>query len=107
MNNYYSWWNNHYIPESFNTDISHKLFDYKIICVISLRENINSKVDIVFKNLFERFVLKISGIQKYIFNGFTKICIGSLSYRFFLFLLSLSIVIFSQFYFFKRLVQKQ
>ena len=41
--------------------------NYKITFVNSQRENTNSKGDVVLKNRFETFVLKISGIQKYIF----------------------------------------
>ena len=52
------------ISESFNTGILHQLFYYKITFVNSQREKTNSKGDIVPKNLFETFVLKISGIQK-------------------------------------------
>ena len=37
-----------YIPESFNTNISHQLFDYKITFVNSQHKNINSKGDFVF-----------------------------------------------------------
>ena len=36
-----------YIPEIFNTNISHHLFDYKITLVNEQRENTNSKVDFV------------------------------------------------------------
>ena len=48
--------------ESFNTNISHQLFD-KITFVNSQRENTNSKGDFVLKNRDETFVLKISCIQ--------------------------------------------
>ena len=53
-----------YIQESFNTNISHQLFDYKIIFVNSQLENANSNGDFVLKNKFETFALKISVIQK-------------------------------------------
>ena len=52
------------ILESFNTNISHQLFYYKINFVISQDENTNSKGDFVLKNRFETFVLNITGIQK-------------------------------------------
>jgi hypothetical protein len=52
------------IPESFDTNISHQLFNYKITSVHSQRENTNSKGEFVLKNRFITFVLKISGIQK-------------------------------------------
>ena len=51
---------------SFNTSISHQLFDNKITLVNSQRENTNSKGDFVLKNWFDTFALKIFGIQKYI-----------------------------------------
>ena len=54
------------IPESFNTKISHQLFDFKITFVNSHSENKNSKGDFVLKNWFETSVFKISGIQRYI-----------------------------------------
>ena len=38
------------IQESFNTNISHQFFDYKITFVDSKCENTNSKDDIVLKN---------------------------------------------------------
>ena len=38
------------IPESFNTNISHQLFDYKITLLNSQHENMNSKGDFVLKN---------------------------------------------------------
>ena len=50
-------------PESFNINISHQLFDYKITSVNSQRENPNSKGGYVLKKPFETFILKISGIQ--------------------------------------------
>ena len=40
------------IPERFNTNISHKLFDYKITFVNSQQENTNSNGDYVLKNWF-------------------------------------------------------
>ena len=46
------------IPESFDMNISHQLFDYKI-----QHENINSKGDFVFKNRFE-MSKKISDTQR-------------------------------------------
>ena len=52
------------IPESFNTNISHQLFDYKIAFVSSQLENTNSKGDFVLKNRFETSVLKVSDIQE-------------------------------------------
>ena len=48
--------------ESFNTNISHQLFDYKI--TNSEHENTNSKGDFVHITVFETFVLKISSTQK-------------------------------------------
>jgi hypothetical protein len=42
------------IPESFNTKISHQLFDYKITSVNSQHENINLKSDFVLKTNFKR-----------------------------------------------------
>ena len=45
-------------------DISHQLFDYKIIFVNSEHMKTNLKGDFVFENWFETFVLKKSGIQK-------------------------------------------
>ena len=54
------------LPESFNTNISRQLFDYKITFVNSQRENTNSKGDFVLKNLDKTFALKISCIQKLI-----------------------------------------
>ena len=36
-------------PGSFNTNISHKIFDYKITFVNSQLENTNSKGDFIFK----------------------------------------------------------
>ena len=49
-----------FIPESFNTIVSHQLFDYKN----SQHENTNSKDDFVLNNLFETLVLKITRIKK-------------------------------------------
>ena len=44
------------IPESFNTNIAHQLFDYTIIFVNSQCENTNLKGDSVLKNRFEMSV---------------------------------------------------
>ena len=44
------------ISESFNTNISHQIFDYKITIVNSHLENTNSKGNFVLKNWFETFV---------------------------------------------------
>ena len=52
------------IPEGFNTNIIHWLFEYTITFVNSQCENANSKGDIVLKKRFQTFVLKISGKQK-------------------------------------------
>ena len=52
------------IQESFNTNISLQLFEYKITFVNSYLENTNSKGDFVLKNWFESFFLKMSDIQK-------------------------------------------
>ena len=52
------------IPESFDKNISHQLFDYKITFVISQRKNTNSNDEFVLKNRVEKSILKISGIQK-------------------------------------------
>ena len=41
--------NNLCIQESFNTNISHKLFSYKITFLNSHQENTNSKCDLVIK----------------------------------------------------------
>ena len=38
------------IPESFNTNISHQLFDYKITFKNLQHEHTNSKSDFVLKN---------------------------------------------------------
>ena len=46
------------IPESFNTNISHQLFVYKITYVNSQHKNTNSKGDFVLKNQFETLVCK-------------------------------------------------
>ena len=51
------------IPESFTTNISHQLFDYKITFVNSQLEKTNFKSDFILKNRFETFVLNISGIK--------------------------------------------
>ena len=56
----------HCIPESFITNIPHRLFDYKITFVNSQRKNKNLEGDFVLKNWFETFNLKISGKQKHI-----------------------------------------
>ena len=42
------------IPESFNTNISHQLFDYKLTFENSQRENTNSKGDFVLKTGLNR-----------------------------------------------------
>ena len=47
----------------FNTNISHRLFYYKITFVNSQHENTNLKGDL-FSKTFATLVLKISGIQK-------------------------------------------
>ena len=51
------------IPESFNKNISHQLFDDKITFVNSQHEYTNSKGDFVLKNPFG-IVVKIFDIQK-------------------------------------------
>ena len=51
-------------PKSFNTNISHQLFDDKINAVNSQPENTYLKGDFVPKNRFEMFVLKIFGINE-------------------------------------------
>ena len=48
------------IPESFNTNILHQRFDYKITFVNSQLENPNSKGDFGLKNWFEQ-----NSFQKY------------------------------------------
>ena len=45
-----------YIPESFNTNISHQLFNYRITFKNSQLENTNSKGDFVLKKRFETLV---------------------------------------------------
>ena len=64
----YNWYYIYYQickPESFNTNISQQLFDYKITFVNSQLKNTNWKDDFVLKNRgFVTFVLKISGMQK-------------------------------------------
>jgi hypothetical protein len=40
------------IPENFNTNISHQLFDYTIIFVNPQHWNINSKGDFILKSWF-------------------------------------------------------
>ena len=52
------------LPESFNTNISHKLFNYIMTFVNSQREKTNSKGDFIHKNRFETFVLKTFDIKK-------------------------------------------
>ena len=46
------------IPESFNMNISHQLFDYKIAFANSQCEYTNSKGDFELKTRFKTFVLK-------------------------------------------------
>ena len=46
------------IPDSFNTNILHQLFKYKIAFVNSQHEKTNLKGDFVIKNRFKRFVLR-------------------------------------------------
>ena len=58
--------NNVCIPESFNTNISHQLFDYTITLVNSQHKNTNSKDDSVHRNWVKTFGLKFFSIQKYI-----------------------------------------
>ena len=41
------------LPESFNTNISHQLFDYTIIFLNSQNKNTNSKGDFVHKTGFK------------------------------------------------------
>ena len=53
-----------FIPESFNTNISHQIFDNKVTFVNSQPKNTNSKGDFVLQNRVETFVLKISDVQK-------------------------------------------
>ena len=48
------------IPESFNTNISHQLFDYKITFVNSQRKNTNSKGDFKLKTWFENIYYYLS-----------------------------------------------
>ena len=43
-------------PKSFNTYISHQLFEYEITCVNSQHENLHSIGDFVLKDQFETFV---------------------------------------------------
>ena len=43
-------------PESFNTYISHQLFEYEITCVNSQHENLHSIGNFVLKDQFETFV---------------------------------------------------
>ena len=54
------------IPESFKTNISHQLFDYKIPFVNSQRKNTNSKGDFELKNRFETFVFWYTKIWAYL-----------------------------------------
>ena len=42
------------LPESFNKNISHQLFDYTITFVNSQHLNTSSKGDFVLKNMFKR-----------------------------------------------------
>ena len=58
------------ITESFNTNISHQLFDYSITFVNSQGYNTKSKGDFVLKDRFETVVLKISGKQKIWYDKF-------------------------------------
>ena len=58
--------NSYCIPERFNTNILHQLFDNKLTFENSQREKTNLKGYFVLKNRFETFILKISGIQKLI-----------------------------------------
>ena len=44
------------IPESFNMNISHNFFYYKITFVNSKHGHTNSKVDFVLKNRFKDFL---------------------------------------------------
>ena len=46
------------ILESFKTNKSHQVFDYKIASVNSQYKNRNSREDFVIKNLFETICLK-------------------------------------------------
>ena len=41
-----------YIPESYNTNITHQILDYKINILRSQRKNTNSKVDLSSKTGF-------------------------------------------------------
>ena len=52
------------IPESFDTNISHQLFELEITLVNSQHKNANSNDDFEIKNRFKTLVLKISCIQK-------------------------------------------
>ena len=54
------------ISESFNTNISHQLFDHKIAFMNSQYENTNSKSDFVLKKTFKTIVLKISVIKNHL-----------------------------------------
>ena len=51
-----------YIPESFDTNITHQLFDYKRILVNSQRENTNSKSDTKI-NMSQKYILKSFNIN--------------------------------------------
>ena len=51
------------LPESFNINISHQLFDYKITFANSQHKTL-IRCNFVHKNWFETFVLEISGRQK-------------------------------------------
>ena len=55
-------YNYYYITESFYTNSSHQLFDYKITFVNSQRENTNSKGDLL-KNQFEFYSDWVCRIQ--------------------------------------------
>ena len=52
------------IPESFNTNISHQIFDYvhNNICEFTALEHIHKMI--LYCKIVRSFVLKISGIQK-------------------------------------------
>ena len=65
------------IPESFDTNILHQLFDYTITYVNPQLENTNSKVIFFTQKQFETIVLKISGIQN---TSESKIYIIELNY---------------------------
>ena len=52
------------VPENFNMNILHQLFDNKITFVNSQLEDTNLKGDFVLINRFETFVSKISSMPK-------------------------------------------